>query len=660
MSLLSAAIAYAKMGIKIFPLAPRSKKPLEGGHGLLDATSDVDEVTEFWTNHPDYNIGCNCGESRLAVLDADLYKPMAEEALEALAEKMGSIPDTWTALTGGGGTQYFFSTAHLDERLRSGADCFGDGLDFKANGGYVVLPPSVHPSGKKYEWELSSTPMNCDLAPVPTALTKMRTKQKPEPREASEVPPDAEHLRAALAVIPAENYTQWIEIGMAIKASLGEPGFALWDNWSRGSTKYDAEEMRSKWDSFKGSGVTASTLFHYAIEQGWQPPTYTIEDFRRDTKGWVGETAQKASEGFPVILAADIQPRQLEWLIEHAVAVNTCGFMAGHPGTFKSWACAEMAVAVASGDRAFGTLKTRQGAVVLFNAEDDPAIITRARLDRLAKGRNLELGKLPIYLVNVDSLRLDKPEDVARLRISVRELRASLLVLDPLRNLHWVNEDSSTEMTPILAGVRSIQRQTGCSVLLVHHDRKGGDERRESRVRGSNSLEGWRDFALYCDTVCEQTVSVQPYVKGCAVPTPWSFRVQDMPNGASTVITTSKEEQLADKGLRVLREHPDGMTRTEFRVAMGVRDTTAGLMLKHMVDKCSAVETLEPRTRSNGKSYPTTVYRAVDDSWCPSKSQSQCPSPIRGGRDIELMFGRDIEPPGGTLTGGTLNPPEAH
>ena len=83
---------------------------------------------------------------------------------------------------------------------------------------------------------------------------------------------DWERAEEALQFIPPDDYGRWVEIGMALKALLGEAGYELWDQWSARSAKYRPEEMQAKWDSFDGSGpITGATLFHRAREHGGVP-----------------------------------------------------------------------------------------------------------------------------------------------------------------------------------------------------------------------------------------------------------------------------------------------------------------------------------------------------------------------------------------------------
>lgn len=68
------------------------------------------------------------------------------------------------------------------------------------------------------------------------------------------------------------DYTEWVQIGMAIKESGGTA--SDWDSWSRSdSRRYHAGDCFKKWDTFRGSTkpVTAGTVVQLAKDQGWVP-----------------------------------------------------------------------------------------------------------------------------------------------------------------------------------------------------------------------------------------------------------------------------------------------------------------------------------------------------------------------------------------------------
>jgi Bifunctional DNA primase/polymerase, N-terminal/Primase C terminal 1 (PriCT-1) len=181
------ALLYAgREGLAVFPCAPRSKVPLTQ-HGHLDATTDPTKIECLWAERPDANIGINCKKSGLAVVDVDQHPhgPDGYESLATLEHEHGPLPATWRNLTGGGGLQLIFA-APPDSSLRDGP--IAPGIDLKVNG-YVCVPPSLHPSGRRYAWEIGHEPWSLPLAPFPDWLGALAQK-RPSPRRATVTTPD--------------------------------------------------------------------------------------------------------------------------------------------------------------------------------------------------------------------------------------------------------------------------------------------------------------------------------------------------------------------------------------------------------------------------------------------------------------------------------------
>lgn len=146
--MIRAALALAARGFHVFPLTPRQKIPLAGSHGHLDATTDPATIERWWDQTPDANIGLRTGiESGVLVLDRD-DRNGGEAGWELLEQEHGPVPYSLRARTGGGFHCYL---RHVGPgRVRSLA--VAPGVDLKADSGYVVAPPSVHPSGAIYTW----------------------------------------------------------------------------------------------------------------------------------------------------------------------------------------------------------------------------------------------------------------------------------------------------------------------------------------------------------------------------------------------------------------------------------------------------------------------------------------------------------------------------
>lgn len=144
---LAAAFWYAQHGIPVFPCAPRGKQPITE-HGFHDATADLAAIREQWTREPRANIGVPTGSrSGWLVVDID-PRHGGNDTFDGWIRTYGRYPETAEAITGGGGRHVVFR--HTDG-LRCGP--IGAGIDLKTDGGYIVVAPSVHPSGAEYRWD---------------------------------------------------------------------------------------------------------------------------------------------------------------------------------------------------------------------------------------------------------------------------------------------------------------------------------------------------------------------------------------------------------------------------------------------------------------------------------------------------------------------------
>jgi putative DNA primase/helicase len=212
--LLQAALEYAARGWHVFPLKPRGKTPLipkeRGGRGLYDATTDPAQIHSWWALYPQANVGIRTGAcSGLVVIDADC--PEAEAAYVALR-----LPFTPTVKTPRGHHYYL---AHpggtVPNQVRAAG---GPAFDVRGDGGYVVAPPSIHPSGEPYTREPGSEPQNG--ATLPTAPVAVKT-QAPALREPTTAPPAPQRPLVAHAGNP------WAETALkaeCFRVSSAQPG----------------------------------------------------------------------------------------------------------------------------------------------------------------------------------------------------------------------------------------------------------------------------------------------------------------------------------------------------------------------------------------------------------------------------------------------------
>jgi hypothetical protein len=343
---------YAKRGWHVFPLKPRDKRPLTP-NGFHDATDQVDEVVRWWQQFPQANIGLAPGASELVVFDLD--SPAAEEVAGAL----GLLKvKTLTACTGRsefeGRHLYFKHPGGHIGNLRLG---FQDGrvtqvsgrtpgLEVKADAGYVVAPPSIHPTGKQYAFvnpalepaALPASAISClraltnqDAVRATEAALSARQGVAAEAIADPEPPPmsrgggapdpgvsvrDAEVFLNALAPERCDDYGSWLSVLMALHHQFaGSPeeheALVLATRWSQQSTKYQEGDVEEKWQSFTKSGtrpeITIRSLRHWA---------------RRDTSG---------RDGYPIVDCTEASAVRLTRPTWHAIASRN------HPAPRTFW-----------------------------------------------------------------------------------------------------------------------------------------------------------------------------------------------------------------------------------------------------------------------------------------------------------------------------------
>lgn len=144
---LKAALKYARQGWHVFPV--NGKVPTTP-NGLKDGSASPKQVKELFRAYPGNGVGIVTGEpSGIVVLDID-DKDNVQELVARLEKEYGpEFKNTYTVRTGGGGYHFFFK--HPGDRVGNRVGYLGRGVDLRGDGGYVVAPPSLHASGRRYK-----------------------------------------------------------------------------------------------------------------------------------------------------------------------------------------------------------------------------------------------------------------------------------------------------------------------------------------------------------------------------------------------------------------------------------------------------------------------------------------------------------------------------
>lgn len=181
---LDAALAYARRGWRVVPIKPGEKHPSLNEWQKV-ATTDEPLIRDWWGRWADFGVGIATGpESAIFVLDVDVSAGKAgDETLADLIAEHGALPDTVEVITGSGGRHLYFAYPVGAEITNASAGALGPGLDIRGAGGQVLAPPSLHPNGRRYEWEASGDPELVDVADAPAWLVDLLTTA-PDPAKA--------------------------------------------------------------------------------------------------------------------------------------------------------------------------------------------------------------------------------------------------------------------------------------------------------------------------------------------------------------------------------------------------------------------------------------------------------------------------------------------
>lgn len=185
--MIAAVLEWAAQGIPAFPChtmhAPGSCScgipgcKSAGKHprtfrGVKEATTDEAQLREWWKRWPDANVGGAVGEAGYWILDVD-GQPGSAALADYMYLRSLDLPPTLTVRTGGGGLHYWWKVTTRAPRNRVGVLHH---VDVRSRGGYVILPPSRHASGRTYEVVQPG-----DIADAPDWLVDLVAPPPPPP-----------------------------------------------------------------------------------------------------------------------------------------------------------------------------------------------------------------------------------------------------------------------------------------------------------------------------------------------------------------------------------------------------------------------------------------------------------------------------------------------
>ena len=222
-----------------------------------------------------------------------------------------------------------------------------------------------------------------------------------------------------------------------------------------------------------------------------------------------------------------------DWLVNGVIEAGSNGFIVADPKTGKSVAAVDLALSLACGLPWLEMFVPRPVRTALVSREDNP-VTTQRRTKRLmqAKGVN-ELLEENLYVntaAQTPTLMLDNDEELTELIVELKRHRIEFCILDVFNRLHNADENDNTEMVGVLARIKRIQTEAGCSVAIVHHFNKAPGRNLQTRLRGSSAIAGFAEWIIGISEADSErhVLSMEFVTKSAATPESISYRIADL------------------------------------------------------------------------------------------------------------------------------------
>jgi hypothetical protein len=494
-----------------------------------------DKFDEWYGPHGQYiarlQMGTICGRASggMFVIDLDTYKNPAAAAWwqGLLAVHNNGMPlETPEQRTGGGGLQKLFRAppGWTPPTCKTPI-----GIDIRGQGGFAMLAPSMHESGRAYEWLDGLSPDEVEIAVAPDwliaaidALVLAHGGSATSGQTKSSAPKTANtfssgtydgfghqtdgreeymrdmvwrvvtdwHRECPIKPSEAESHARMVEEYGIYEQKMGPRG------------THDPSLTKTQKMEAEGRGPS---LFHVkwrAAMKLWD--TKVAEAAKQPGKSYGENPAKSESilhtpppgQTYPYLDIDQIlaMPDPV-WAIENLIAERALGFIFGPPGSLKTFLALDMALTMATSiPHWWGRKVNSRGAVIYLCREGTRSL--KFRLKAWQAHRQCQIAGRPFFLIEAP-INFMRGEDVALLIATVEAIMtrvgvpvAAVFVDTVSRVLPGAKENQQEDMSLFVGACELLQSRIQCLVIGVHHTNKNGG------IRGSTVIPGAGDFLI--------------------------------------------------------------------------------------------------------------------------------------------------------------------
>lgn len=527
MSLPDAAVAYAEMGIQVFPLQAFSSVPRPGWSWTKQRSCDPEVVRSWWHQWPDANIGLVMGpESGVDALDIDMKKGQdGWRSYQAICQEKFLGP---MQRTPNGGWHFLFKhTPGLKNFTHKGDQ---GGLDMRTTNGYIVGTPSVRPEGA-YQFEQDG-PIVAPAKSVHLAIQQWSTQNNTETVEAPEIPEgliDYHQLGLHL------DYLNYLEHGDTSFKDNDESRALFATAGALQNKLQDASMVLGimsnnpfAWECavrHRPHGDVMTWLWKYGIEKIVTDATHkTATEVFNPLPGLGAEPVAPTQKRETVISqerVTTITPTWLtsasrvrdrasfapDWIIHGLMEKGQVGLLYGDSQAFKSYMMLDMAASIAHPTHGLwhGHRIVSPGPTWFIAGEGNAILWRRLEALRQARAWNSDdIGHLWLSSSGLDLM------DVVQLEYLRSQLEHTgypprVIFFDTMSTNAILDENNAKDCARLIQILHGIALEWGCTIILVHHVGKGNSR----SVRGSSVLQANTDFRMRLERINGQRLLTQ-------------------------------------------------------------------------------------------------------------------------------------------------------
>jgi hypothetical protein len=538
------AVMYRELGIQVVPAKHPSEDRLNWKRPALPAWRDLEHALtpdltfERWfgsegehARRPNLGMLTGTCSERIFVIDLDTHKnPACAEWWAGLLALHNSNMafETPIQTTGGGGKQMLF---RAPPGWTSPTCKTSLGVDIRGQGGFAMLPPSMHASGKNYWWDTGYAPWEVTVHDAPEWLCEAidelvvenggSTQSSPRERTAAsgatnEWGKDTDGREDKMArLIWARLIELKREAPMVSKAELDQALRDAWEVYERTTaTRLSGPGTNAELLEREGRGLTAFSDKWWRACRKWDDEIGV--EAAKEPEPATSRTQQETPQPAGPLQLFDFATLFLEDVVEEPDYVEPDligpgGFMllAGPPKAQKSFLLQDFLVACATGDTFLDHFRAPRPLRVFYLQAEMNEKLLRRRAKAMKGLTPTQLDLLAGNLIVSNRFRMVLGENgvaatVAAIKSAFMGEAPDIIAMDPLANLFdQENESDNTQIMKFLTQrVEAIRQQVNplAAIVMAHHVTKKSSEEiaRDPfvTIRGGGALRGYYDAGI--------------------------------------------------------------------------------------------------------------------------------------------------------------------